>query len=454
MRKNLLFLIILLCVSTINYGQTLVTPGDGTLTTAINAAADGDVLQLFGGAEYTVTDSSSFAKIIERSLTIEGDPSVTDKPIVKFASSLSEEPKFFLLGNNASFTLRSVIIDGNVNGVSKAANVISFDYNALSNDVSNIKNIRIENCEIKNTTDNVIHAMNSDMKYRVLIDSTYIDDCIMHNTGTIIMYKYAGSKFISVTNSTFYDILSYGMRITGTETSGFDETPITIVDHTTWNNIGTTDPREIILCEDGTAQPWTVTNNIFANQVAAPNAKTVVNIKEITGDVSTITNCAFWNISKVSWSNSTEGWAHVVTDTVTTDPQFVDAANGDFTIPAGNVLLSFSSTGGAVGDPRWAVNATSLERVEELPVEFALDQNYPNPFNPTTNIVFDIIQSENVTLNIYDILGREVSTLVNERLAAGSYRYEFDAKNLPSGIYIYTIQAGSKVASRKMILMK
>lgn len=446
MRKNLLFLIILLFVSTINYGQTLVNPGDGTLTTAINAAADGDVLQLFGGAEYTVTDSSSFAKITEKALTIEGDPSVSEKPIIKFSSSLADEPKFFLVGNNASFTLRGVIIDGNVNGVSKAANVISFDYNALSNDVSNIKTIRVENCEIKNTTDNVIHAMNSDMKYRVLIDSTFIDNCVMHNVGTIVMYKYAGSKFISLTNSTFYDILSYGMRVTGTETSGFDETPHAVIDHTTWNNIGTTDGREIILCEDGVAEPWTVTNNIFANQVH--NDKTVVNIKEFTGDPSTITNCAFWNIAKVNWST------HVVTDTVTTDPQFVDAANGDFTIPAGNMLLSFSSTGGAIGDPRWAVNATSLERVEELPIEFALKQNYPNPFNPSTNIVFDIIQSENVTLNIYDVLGREVSTLVDERLAAGSYRYEFNAKNLPSGIYIYTIQAGSKVASRKMILMK
>ena len=88
------------------------------------------------------------------------------------------------------------------------------------------------------------------------------------------------------------------------------------------------------------------------------------------------------------------------------------------------------------------------------PVEFALEQNYPNPFNPATTIKFSIPEQSRVTLKIYDVLGREVRTLVNEVRNAGSHEVNFDASNLASGMYIYSIEAGEFISSKKMILLK
>jgi hypothetical protein len=103
-----------------------------------------------------------------------------------------------------------------------------------------------------------------------------------------------------------------------------------------------------------------------------------------------------------------------------------------------------------------------LEATVDAPVEFCLEQNYPNPFNPATKIKYSIAnvianevkKSQFVTLKIYDILGNEVATLVNEEKPAGTYEVEFDAIDLPSGIYFYQLKAGSFIETKKMVLLK
>ena len=86
--------------------------------------------------------------------------------------------------------------------------------------------------------------------------------------------------------------------------------------------------------------------------------------------------------------------------------------------------------------------------------EFKLYNNYPNPFNPTTNIKYDLPKETFVAIKVYDILGREVVTLVNEKQPSGRYNIKFDASNLASGMYVYRIDAGSFVKSHKMMLLK
>lgn len=88
------------------------------------------------------------------------------------------------------------------------------------------------------------------------------------------------------------------------------------------------------------------------------------------------------------------------------------------------------------------------------PQQFELSQNYPNPFNPATTISYTIPQSSFVTLKVYDIIGNEVATLVNENKEAGRYNVNFDAANLSSGIYLYSITAGNFTEVRKMTLIK
>ena len=88
------------------------------------------------------------------------------------------------------------------------------------------------------------------------------------------------------------------------------------------------------------------------------------------------------------------------------------------------------------------------------PTIFALEQNYPNPFNPSTMISYSIPQSSFVTLKVYDIIGNEVATLVNQNQQAGKYDIRFNASNLSNGVYLYSIKTDNFTSTKKMILMK
>jgi hypothetical protein len=102
-----------------------------------------------------------------------------------------------------------------------------------------------------------------------------------------------------------------------------------------------------------------------------------------------------------------------------------------------------------------AIRLDGLTSVRDLaPVEFALLQNFPNPFNPTTTIQFSIVNPKFTIVKVYDILGREVATLVNGRKEPGTYQVTFDARGLASGVYLYRLTAGSYVDVKKLIVMK
>jgi len=89
-----------------------------------------------------------------------------------------------------------------------------------------------------------------------------------------------------------------------------------------------------------------------------------------------------------------------------------------------------------------------------LPKSVILDQNYPNPFNPTTTIEFALPIASQVKLTIFDILGREVVTLIDETMEAGNHNISFDAATFATGVYFYHLKAGDRVFQKKMMLMK
>jgi hypothetical protein len=97
---------------------------------------------------------------------------------------------------------------------------------------------------------------------------------------------------------------------------------------------------------------------------------------------------------------------------------------------------------------------SSVEENNVLVNNFKLDQNYPNPFNPSTVISYSLPQNSFVTLKVYDIIGNEVATLVNETKSAGKYDVSFEASNLSNGVYLYSIKTNNFTSTKKMILMK
>ncbi|MCX6134945.1 MAG: YCF48-related protein [Ignavibacteriales bacterium] len=139
-----------------------------------------------------------------------------------------------------------------------------------------------------------------------------------------------------------------------------------------------------------------------------------------------------------SWTKSLDGIGqspHAIS--------FYDAQNG-LLVGSGGLIIRASN--GSITN----IDAPRLS----LPKEFVLYQNYPNPFNPSTAVSFQVSAISHVTLRLFDIVGREVATLVNETLSAGSYKTTWNASPYPSGIYFYRLQSGDCVETKKMILLR
>jgi cyclomaltodextrinase / maltogenic alpha-amylase / neopullulanase len=132
-----------------------------------------------------------------------------------------------------------------------------------------------------------------------------------------------------------------------------------------------------------------------------------------------------------------------------------ELANFSVSLPAyGSAIYTISTEEQSVVLPPIPPIVSVEEELASQPDDYKLFQNYPNPFNPTTTIRYSITSPDLVRIKIYDILGREVKTLVNEFKQAGSYEVQFDASGLASGIYLYRIESGPFIQTKKMILLK
>ncbi len=159
----------------------------------------------------------------------------------------------------------------------------------------------------------------------------------------------------------------------------------------------------------------------------------------ISGDIginlSTTNGGSTWTTSSFTGTeNSDNAWSIF----------FVDANTGWFTSDGGEI--GHTTNGSSTGVRDAAENQT--------PIDFSLQQNYPNPFNPTTVIGYQVAKAGIVRLNVYDVLGREVATLVNDVKPAGSYTATFNAANVPSGVYFYRLQSASFTDTKRLVVIK
>jgi hypothetical protein len=186
-----------------------------------------------------------------------------------------------------------------------------------------------------------------------------------------------------------------------------------------------------------------------------------------------------WNWTlDVSYSNIENGIYNIISTSPETimniNPNFIDPQNGNFQLRSDSPCIDAGipdSTGlflplyDLFGNNRVHNNRIDMGAYEFIiptrinddhspMINYRLSQNYPNPFNPTTKISYSLPKSSLVQLKIFNLLGQEIATLVNEEKPAGNYEVNFNASNLPSGVYLYKIQAGDYIETKKMILLK
>jgi hypothetical protein len=123
-------------------------------------------------------------------------------------------------------------------------------------------------------------------------------------------------------------------------------------------------------------------------------------------------------------------------------------------LPTSDTLIIKTIKGLSFLDSILIGNISGVQDNRMFPVHFCLAQNYPNPFNPSTKIEYSIPKTNQVTIKIYDILGREIATMVNERKQAGEYNVIWNAESVPSGVYFYRIVAGEFIETKKMVVVK
>ena len=149
----------------------------------------------------------------------------------------------------------------------------------------------------------------------------------------------------------------------------------------------------------------------------------------------------------ISWFSLNGGFA------VLSEPNTTITSAAGVLVGSGHEPTNFVASG-FLANPQLLGILVNVGENKELPLVYSLSQNYPNPFNPSTTITYELPKTSHVSLSVFDILGREVSVLVNERKETGVHEVKFDGSSLASGAYLCRLQAGTFVQSRKLLLIR
>jgi len=202
-----------------------------------------------------------------------------------------------------------------------------------------------------------------------------------------------------------------------------------------------------------------VVNNFYTDEEEIPSGYLKANFRadSITGEEQLTVQFDDWSvadpfnpITSWEWDFNNDG----TIDATDENPSFTYSGIGEYSV---KLVVSTGSAIDTILRENY-ISVTPITGVEnetsQIPTEFNLYQNYPNPFNPTTTINYSVPKENFISLKVYNMLGAEVATLVNEKKTPGLYELNFGGENLPSGVYVYRIEAGSFSASKKMLLIK
>ncbi len=242
------------------------------------------------------------------------------------------------------------------------------------------------------------------------------------------------------------------------QTENFYSLSVSTVDNQTSKYFNTPD-----ICRFTTVGPVTLDSLYVVDHTTYFTVKPFVRNLSAT---TTITNASVRLICNDPWITSISPTSRTLPNII---PGAVVSPSSGFTVSVDSTFTDYFNFQVEVMSNGWTYWKDSLqiivgieEEIYEIPTEFSLSQNFPNPFNPSTKISWQSPIGSWQTLKMYDILGNEIATLVDEYKPAGRYEIEFNAANLPSGVYFYQLKAGdpstgsgqSFISTKKMILLK
>ncbi len=336
MPQKLLTILFLLVFAVAGLSQTViqVAAGDGELKTIVEAAADGDIIELIdGGGLYTTSGSDKIA--IKAAVTIRAAEGLADKPIIRNTNAGASSARLFEVQAGGSLTLIGLDLDGRLEdgGAAHAKNAIRNE-NVAQADSIHTPYIKIYDCYFHDIKEVFIkgHAYTS-------LDSLIVDNCLFVNAGREAILtresEAEGStdaKYISVENSTFSNIAREAIY---TDFSN----PVIRINHCTFDKVGSGDDRMLYLRD---VQDADIRNSIFSNQLGTAD------VIRIYG-TSTIAYCDTFNVGLIDLEES----AFVGDQLLGVDPMYTDPDNGDYTLAENSPLLGMADDGFAMGDLRW-----------------------------------------------------------------------------------------------------
>ena len=320
------------------------------------------------------------------------------------------------------------IIDGTPYGIRFAA------------DGNNLGTVRVEDCEFSNLRLRGIH-----MDVNNYSDSLIVNNCIFREIGeTGIRYTdpVRTVGVVKVTNCTFYKIGEQGIRLRNAGEMEVSHCTFFFSDSTISNRSG-----RAVYAQDDTVV--VIRDNIFS--------KIETRAVRVYGPSPIVEYNLFWECGENIVSENDSNITFPIFN-FEADPLFKDtsAVNLNLALEKNSPAVGVASDGTNLGDLQWGTwESTGVGEYDDTkPKVYRLSQNYPNPFNPSTTIEFDVVDPGQVSLTVYNILGKEVATLVDRQFEPGYHSISWKADGLTSGVYFYKIKVNNFVKIKKMIILK
>ncbi len=312
-------------------------------------------------------------------------------------------------------------------------------YLMFTNNPDTTSTLKVEDCVIMDASRGVYVGSKFSVDSVIIRDTKFIKTA---NQALRLRSKKRPANSILIENCTF-DSTGTAIKIeTRPDGTAIDD-PHTVINHVTVHASGLSGTPSIhIVPKDSLTAVTEVKNSIVVNSDSLALS--------IKGPNASVHHFMYYNaiggLDLLGGAASSNIQAEV-------DPLFVDAANGNFTLSDSSPALGAGQDSKNLGDLNWDV-VVGVNDDSSIPKEFNLSQNYPNPFNPSTTIQFSIPKRGSYSLILYNALGEKVTELFNNEINVGNYSIQFNANNLSSGLYFYSLKGENINMTKKMILLK